>query len=141
MAANAETALHQIGALPVRRNSDGLLKVLLVTTRSTRRWSIPKGWPMKGIKDHQAAAQEAREEAGIEGKIQKQSLGSYLYWKRRAEHFDLCRVSVYLLKVDRELERWREKDERDTRWFGADDAAMAVTDPGLSSIISSLKDD
>ncbi len=93
---------------------------------------------MKGLKDHEAAAQEAREEAGVEGKIQKQSLGSYLYRKRRAERFDLCSVSVYLLEVG-ELAQWREKDERDAHWFKVDDAAMVVTEAGHSNIISSLR--
>ena len=55
---------RQVAALPVRRNPDGSLSVLLVTSRQTRRWVIPKGWPWPKHEDHVAAAEEAREEAG-----------------------------------------------------------------------------
>lgn len=138
MTGTAGDPLHQIGALPIRQDADGALEVLLVTSRETRRWTIPKGWPMKGLKDHKAAALEAREEAGVEGRVRKKPLGSYLYWKRREAHFDLCRVSVYLLEVDRELARWREKAERETRWLGITDAALMVSEPELCSLIEGL---
>ena len=72
----------QVAALPVRQDASGKLLVLLVTSRETRRLVIPKGWPWPGVKDHKAAAEEAREEAGILGKIAKKPLGSYTYDKR-----------------------------------------------------------
>jgi 8-oxo-dGTP pyrophosphatase MutT (NUDIX family) len=130
--------LHQIGALPIQKEG-GRIRVLLVTTRTTRRWTIPKGWPMKGLKDHEAAAQEAREEAGIEGRIEKDALGTYLYWKRRETHFDLCQVSVYLLKVEKDLDKWEEQDEREKRWFAVEEAALLV-EPELSSLILGLSE-
>lgn len=139
MAAKPGTTLHQIGALPVRREEDGSLRVLLVTSRETKRWIIPKGWPMKGKKDHEAAAQEAREEAGVEGSVGKAPIGSYLYWKRRETHFDLCQVSVYLLTVERNLKKWREQTQRDVQWFGPAEAAQLVAEPGLASLIAGLK--
>ena len=83
--------------------------MLLVTSRETKRWLIPKGWPIKGKKPHKAAAQEAEEEAGVKGEIKNKPLGYYDYWKRRAEHFDLCRVKVYPLEVSKQLKTWREK--------------------------------
>ncbi len=128
--------LHQIGALPVRKDG-GRIRVLLVTTRTTRRWTIPKGWPMKGLKDHEAAAQEALEEAGIEGRIEKNALGTYLYWKRRETHFDLCQVTVYLMKVEKDLDSYEEQDERSKRWFDLEEAALLV-EPELSSLILGL---
>ena len=70
----------QVAALPFRIK-DGKIEVLLVTSRETKRWLIPKGWPMKGKKPHKAAAQEAEEEAGVKGEIKNKPLGSYDYWK------------------------------------------------------------
>src|SRR4051794_32208259 len=91
------SVLNQIGALPFRV-IDGKFEILLVTSRETKRWLIPKGWPMKGKKPYKAAAQEAAEEAGVKGRIGDKPIGHYDYWKRRVEHFDLCRVEVYPLE-------------------------------------------
>ena len=81
-ATNDFPALLQVGALPVRFEK-GETEILLLASRETKRWVIPKGWPMKGIKNWAAAAQEAREEAGIIGKARKKPIGSFLYFKRR----------------------------------------------------------
>ena len=75
----------QVAALPVRRTPSGALRVLLVTSRETRRMVIPKGWPWRGVKDYKAAAEEAREEAGILGKTRKKPIGSYTYFKRKPD--------------------------------------------------------
>jgi 8-oxo-dGTP pyrophosphatase MutT (NUDIX family) len=76
---------QQVAALPVVVGDDGIARVLLLTSRKTKRWVIPKGWPMKGLKPHEAAAQEAFEEAGLSGKIGKKRIGRYTYFKRRGE--------------------------------------------------------
>lgn len=128
----------QVGALPVRRVGDGPFSVLLVTSRETRRWVIPKGWPIKGLKDHEAAAQEALEEAGVVGRIAKKPLGSFSYWKRRFAQFDLCEVTVYLLRVERQLKNWREKKQRTLCWFSLEEAAALVEEPGLRQLIEDL---
>ena len=73
--------------------------MLLVTSRDTKRWIIPKGWPMKGRKPSKAAAQEALEEAGVIGEAANQRVGSYRYRKRREADFDVCEVQVYELAV------------------------------------------
>src|SRR3954453_11310273 len=72
----------QIGALPFRFDDEGQLRVMLITSRETRRWVIPKGWPMRGLKPHRAAEREAYEEAGLKGHIGKASVGVYEYAKR-----------------------------------------------------------
>jgi 8-oxo-dGTP pyrophosphatase MutT (NUDIX family) len=129
--------LVQVGALPIRQEG-GRVEVLLVTSRETRRWIIPKGWRMKGRKDHKAAAIEARQEAGVTGRVRKKPVGSYLYWKRRAAHFDLVRVDVYLLEVERKLERWREAGQREACWFDPAQASRLVVEAGLAAIIAGL---
>ena len=127
----------QVGALPVRRNHDGT-EVLLVTSRETRRWIIPKGWPMKGRKDHEAAAREAAEEAGVTGKVRKHPIGAYTYQKRLANRVELCRVMVYLLEVESQLSSWSERDQRKRQWFSLGQAADVVSEPKLASLILAL---
>jgi 8-oxo-dGTP pyrophosphatase MutT (NUDIX family) len=85
----------QVAALPLKLGDDGVARVLLLTSRETRRWVIPKGWPMKGRKAHEAAAHEALEEAGVAGHAEKTPIGRYYYFKRRASHFDVCQVDLH----------------------------------------------
>ena len=128
----------QVAALPVRLDHEGHLRVLLVTSRETQRFIIPKGWPMKGRKDHQAAAIEAREEAGIVGRVHKKPVGSYVYWKRRMDAFDLCRVNVFVLEFRHQLPDWREKAQRRGAWLLLPDARDLVDEPGLLAILRDL---
>ncbi|WP_112663761.1 NUDIX hydrolase [Microvirga flavescens] len=132
-----KSEIPQVAALPFRV-TDGRVEVLLVTSRETKRWLIPKGWPIKGKKPYKAAAQEAVEEAGVKGSIKHKPLGYYEYWKRRADHFDLCRVDVYPLEVSKQLKTWREKGQRDQQWFDVEDAAHQVLEPALAELIRSL---
>lgn len=129
----------QIAALPLRRAPSGEREILLVTTRTTRRWVVPKGWRMKGKKGHEAAAIEAREEAGVVGKVRKKPVGRYLYWKRMEDYFLLCKVTLYLLKAERRLENWAENSQRQSHWFSLNDAADLVEEPGLKAAIRSLE--
>jgi 8-oxo-dGTP pyrophosphatase MutT (NUDIX family) len=130
--------LAQVAALPLMVGNDGITRVLLLTSRETKRWVIPKGWPMKGRKPYEAAAQEALEEAGVVGRPSRKPVGTYSYFKRREAHFDFCAVDVYLLMVDKQRKTWREKDERDTRWFTLDEAATLVQEPGLIALLRDL---
>jgi 8-oxo-dGTP pyrophosphatase MutT (NUDIX family) len=128
----------QIGALPVRRTSDGSPEIMLVTSRETRRWVIPKGWPWPDTADHLSAAGEAREEAGVVGEPSPQSIGSYVYGKRRSKGVVPVRVTVYLIDVTEELESWPEQHQRQRAWFSVADAAAAVEEPDLSALIQAL---
>ena len=125
----------QVAALPYRRWR-GHIEVLLITSRQTKRWVIPKGWPMDGKADHHAAAQEAYEEAGIEGQISDKSIGAFNYQKRKksGEVVD-CVVMVFAMEVYRLLHVWPEKHERRRQWFSAREAIEALTDEGLKAII------
>ena len=136
-------ARPQVGALPFRREPDGSYSVLLVTSRESRRWVIPKGWPMKGRKPFEAAAREAYEEAGVLGQIGKRPLGFYLYQKRlKNRDAVLCQVKVFPLEVRKHRKSWPEQHQREQRWFTPAEAAEAVTEPGLAAIIrAALKKD
>ena len=124
----------QVAALPVRSGPHGP-EVMLITSRESHRWIVPKGWPMKGRKDHEAAAQEALEEAGLEGRIHKRPIGAYTYGKRTARSVEPCRVMVYRLDVDGERSHWRECGQRERRWFSPAEAAVRVSEPRLASMI------
>jgi 8-oxo-dGTP pyrophosphatase MutT (NUDIX family) len=128
---------RQVAALPYRFDEDGL-RVLLVTSRETQRWIIPKGWPMKGKKPHRAAEREALEEAGVRGRVDRRAIGRYEAWKRLSDHFVLTTVKVFPLEVQRQRKKWREQAERRYAWFRAEDAADLVEEPGLRTLIRSF---
>ena len=112
---------------------------MLVTSRETRRWVIPKGWIEKRHSPAAQAAQEAFEEAGIRGRIGKAPIGHYAYPKRLANGASVtCEVEVYPLEVERLLERWPEMAERERRWFTVAEAAALVQEGGLGSLMLGL---
>lgn len=129
---------RQVAALPVRRGADGSLRVLLVTSRETRRWVIPKGWPWPDCEDCVSAAQEAREEAGVVGRVQSQSLGSFVYEKRRSSGSQLVRADVYVIEVASLLDTWPEQGERERAWFSVEAAADVVTDQELRGLLQAF---
>lgn len=125
----------QYAALPWRIAS-GRVEVMLVTSRDTRRWVIPKGWPMKGRKPHIVAAIEAVQEAGLLGKMDKMKLGDFGYEKRLKSGATVdCRVEVFSLRVQRQRKKWPEKSQRATRWFEYAVAADLVEEPELRDLI------
>ena len=125
--------------MPVRRSAGGALEVLLVTSRETRRWVIPKGWPWPDIADHLAAAEEAREEAGVTGRAEPEPAGTFRYAKRRPEGTSNLHVTIFMLHVVEELDEWPEKSERQRAWFTPADAANAVDEPELKALILALE--
>ncbi len=126
--------LQQVAALPMRETERGL-EICLVTTRETGRWTLPKGWPMKGRKDFDAARIEAEQEAGVVGRPSKTPIGTFHYWKRRENQFDLVDVAVYPLKVTKVLARWKEYGEREVRWTTPLEASGLVNEPQLAEIL------
>ncbi len=125
----------QVAALPIRRGKNGAIEILLVTSRETRRLVIPKGWPWPGMKDYKAAAEEAREEAGILGSTHKKPIGTYTYDKRKPNGDVPVKVKVFLLEVEQELSEWPESKERERVWCSPAKAAAAVAEPELSELI------
>jgi 8-oxo-dGTP pyrophosphatase MutT (NUDIX family) len=124
----------QIAALPFRRRK--VLEVMLVSTLDSGRWVIPKGWPMKGVSSHEAAAREAFEEAGLVGEIAETAVGQFHYFKRKKNGAVwLCRVDVFPLKVKEQRRSWPEKAQRRTKWFPLEQAAMEVSDAELGELL------
>lgn len=128
----------QVAALCTRKR-EGETEVLLVTSRGTGRWIVPKGWPMKGRSLAGAAEQEAWEEAGVRGKIGAQPVGRYRYLKIRTDGLgDPVEVLAFRLKVDRVEKRFPEEGQRERAWFAAPIAAGLVDEPDLQEILRAL---
>jgi len=131
------TSRCQVAALPLRER-EGRLEVCLITTRTTSRWTVPKGWPMKGHPNREAARIEAEEEAGVTGKPGKRPIGSFVYWKRLDDHFELIGVNVYRLRVTGALSIWKEQAERRVQWMSLEDASIIVDEPGLAALLRDM---
>jgi 8-oxo-dGTP pyrophosphatase MutT (NUDIX family) len=127
----------QYAALPYRLGEH--LEILLITSRQTGRWILPKGWPIRGKKPHVCAAQEAIEEAGVKGRIGKSAVGSYHYLKRLPNDAAIpCSVQVFPLMVQRQSKRWPEQGQRSFGWFDAADAAALVEEEELGDLIEAF---
>jgi len=132
----------QFGALPYRFDGEAGVEVLLVTSRETGRWIVPKGWPIKGFKPAQTAAREAYEEAGVRGRVSERPLGRYVYEKRiedRVASFP-CEVLVFALLVKTQLKKWPESRQRKVRWFPVPEAAAVIGDDDLRKLILQFKE-
>ena len=105
--------LHQAGVIAYRIR-DGKVRVLLMTSRDTGRWIIPRGNIKPGVTPCRAAEQEAYEEAGVRGTIiSSNPLGMYTYSKKLASgEARAATVEVYLLRVEERLKKWPERSER-----------------------------
>jgi 8-oxo-dGTP pyrophosphatase MutT (NUDIX family) len=130
----------QYGALPYRFTSDAALEFLLVTTRQTKRWIIPKGWPIKGLRPAKSAAREAFEEAGVRGKIGAKPLGLFVYQKSLDEAGvqATCEVRVFPLLVNRQSEAWPEFEQRTVQWVEPSKALLLIKEPGLKKLVATF---
>lgn len=129
----------QVAALCHRGQGDKK-EVLLVTSRGTGRWIIPKGWPITGLESSEAALQEAWEEAGVtNGKIRTESVGTYHYEKTLPYGWALP-VETLVFSVDvRELcDDFPESSERQRKWVSPTQAANMVQEPELKTILRKL---
>jgi predicted phosphate transport protein (TIGR00153 family) len=133
--------MRQIAALPYTTADDGTMQILLITSRDTRRWVIPKGNRIKGLPGHRAAELEAYEEAGIHGIACPAAIGRYRYDKRRRSGRSReAVVEVFPLAVKGHLTQWPEQGQRELRWFPVADAARAVDEPDLKTIIAAFRE-
>jgi 8-oxo-dGTP pyrophosphatase MutT (NUDIX family) len=130
---------RQVAALPFRRTAAGEIEVLLITSRETGRFIIPKGWPVKRLSDPDAAAKEAYEEAGVVGKVQRKPIGDYFYWKRLQRNLEFLKVDVYALEVRDQRTDWPEKSARRSGWQSRKQAAKLVKEPGLVALLKEFQ--
>ncbi|CAN7733347.1 NUDIX hydrolase [Ensifer adhaerens] len=129
--------LEQFGALCVRGDHPGERQVLLITTRETGRWTIPKGWPIQGLSPHEVAEREAWEEAGVKGRAKKSVFGHYTYIKALDNGRRLpAVVEVHLVRVKRTKKRFPEWRQRKLAWMTPSQAASMVAEPELKSLLT-----
>ena len=125
----------QYAALPYRLHRRQI-QIMLITSRRTRRWIIPKGWPMAGLRPQDAAAQEAVEEAGIVGQIADTPIGSYRYFKRlKGEHIQAVQVIVFPFRVEDRVQAFKEQGQRAFAWFSYQEAASRLAEPSLRRLV------
>lgn len=132
------TSLQQAGAIPFRIEPDGM-RVLLITSRDTGRWVIPKGGIEPGQTALQAAEREAFEEAGIKGVMHELPLGVYTYGKRlRSGGVRPTKVEVYAMEVTKQVKKWPERGQRRSVWVTVPTAMDLVEEPGMAGLLLKL---
>ncbi len=129
----------QYAALPYTLDA-GQIKIMLITSRETGRWVIPKGWPKRGLKPHRLAALEAFEEAGLRGRISEKVAGHFQYQKLMDDGSEVqCDVGVFPLLVESQAKDWPEKDERRFKWAAVSKAAKLVDEKGLADLMRDFR--
>lgn len=129
----------QVAAL-CHRKRGGQLEVLMITSRSTRRWILPKGWPVLSMKAHRTAAVEAFEEAGVVGKAHKRPFASFRSHKGGDGGLKIrTEVLVYLVDVEKSAKAFPERGERDIRWVSVEEAIRLTDEAGLVSVLQKLR--
>jgi len=126
---------QQSAVIPYRWRK-GKLEILLITSMDTGRWVLPKGGIERDLTPCKSAEKEAYEEAGIRGRVAKQSVGVYTYVKSEQKGGLVCRVQVFPMDVQTELTDWPEKEMRTRTWMKTNDAAQNVQEKKLRKIIS-----
>jgi 8-oxo-dGTP pyrophosphatase MutT (NUDIX family) len=126
----------QVAALCWRVNGKGKLRILLITSRETRRWVLPKGWPMRKRSVAGSAEREAWEEAGVKGRLCPDSIGFYHYNKRIDSKRSIpCIVKVFPLKVTERVRKYPETGQRKAHWFTRKKAGRKVREPELAALL------
>ncbi|WP_246703469.1 MULTISPECIES: NUDIX hydrolase [unclassified Rhizobium] len=142
LASHTDALLHgrvyeQYAAICYRKEAErDDAEVLVVTSRESGRWVVPKGWPIKGKKPHEVAAIEAYEEAGVRGKVKKKPFGYFTYLKQLADGNRVpCIVGLHLLEVDQMLQDFPERGQRRVEWVSFIEAANRVREPELKGLL------
>ncbi len=132
----------QLAALCYRHKAAGK-QVLLVTSRDTGRWVIPKGWPIAGTNSTGTALQEAWEEAGVKtGDLDKDPIGAFTYDKRLNAGWSVpVQTVVYPVAVTKMCEVFPEARERDRKWVSPEQAANLVQEPELKKLLIAFDED
>jgi 8-oxo-dGTP pyrophosphatase MutT (NUDIX family) len=118
--------IRQAAALPLRRG-----RVCLITSRNGKRWIIPKGWIEPGQSAGETALQEAWEEAGLVGALEREPIGTYLY-EKDGQQFH---VTVFVMKVTSVEQDWPERNFRERSWVNPVGFFDRIEDQGLAEVV------
>ena len=133
-----EKVFHQIGALCFRLNEKNT-KVLLITSRRSKRWIIPKGWKVDKMSNRKSVALEAWEESGVQGRVSERSIGTFYYRKRMNKNdFLTCAVKVFALEVKAVKKKFPERGQRKLKWVDLNTAIDLVSEPELKTVIKNF---
>jgi 8-oxo-dGTP pyrophosphatase MutT (NUDIX family) len=121
------------------RIKKGKLQILIITSRRSKRWILPKGWPMEGKTPAESALREAWEEAGVTGKAEETCIGVYTYEKTMGEDDLACLALLYPVHVKSLAKKYPESHERRRRWVSRKEAARLVAEPDLARLIRSFE--
>jgi ADP-ribose pyrophosphatase YjhB (NUDIX family) len=126
---------QQVAVIPVRRIENGTVQVCLIRKKTSEKWSIPKGFIDRGHNHTQAALAEADEEAGLDGCLRGEMIGTYAYEKGPL----LLTVAVYVMEVIEERTTWREMRWRERRWFSIDEAGVRLRSHHVSDLYDRIR--
>lgn len=126
--------IYEQSAIIPYKMRNGHIEILIVTTRSSRKWTIPKGLIEDNLTPAESAVQEGYEEAGIKGIINPQTIGEYQYQKWEG----ICRVKVYPFEIQEILDDWPESYFRKRKWICLDEVINYISVTELQKIILSL---
>jgi 8-oxo-dGTP pyrophosphatase MutT (NUDIX family) len=130
---------RQCAALPFQ-DTASQRRVMLITSLGTRRWILPKGNIEPGLTIRESAEFEAFEEAGVMGNLQADSIGSYTYEKTDEDEDILHHVKVFPLEVSQILDEFPDYEKRERQWMSVAEAADAVDEPGLKTLIGKFSE-
>lgn len=131
---------RQVAALCWRLSARHGTEVLLITSLTSKRWILPKGWLEDELTPAQSAAREALEEAGVTGTIGAEPIGCFHYLKERKDGGGVpCSVDVFALHATKQLDSWPEKASRELLWLPPEQAAAKVTEPGLRQLLKTVR--
>lgn len=115
-------------------------QILLITSRESKRWIVPKGWPMPGKTPGQCALREAYEEAGVVGKVSERPVGLFPYIKVMDDDTELpCVALIYPVRVNILRNDYPEADERKRKWYSRKKAANKVSEPELAQLLRTFE--
>ena len=128
---------QQVAALCYRKGSEGP-EILLVTSRQTKRWILPKGWPETDLSRRKTASLEAFEEAGVVGEVAREPIGEFLSHKGINAQFKVrTKVVVYPLRAEKQKKSFPERGKRELAWLSLEEAIGRCNEPGLKQILRS----
>jgi 8-oxo-dGTP pyrophosphatase MutT (NUDIX family) len=130
--------IDQVAVICCRVERGGRLSVLLINSRETGLWVVPKGGLARKEKPYRRAQHEAFEQAGIIGKVRRKPLG----YCTGAEGCETpVTTSVHLLRLEREAEHFRDYAQRQKIWISPAEAALLVGEPGLQALFRAIDAD
>ncbi|MEL7527494.1 MAG: NUDIX hydrolase [Pseudomonadota bacterium] len=111
-------------------------EILLVSTRDTGRLILPKGWPETDKQDHETAATEAYEEAGVVGKTDPHALGTFRSYKGQSDGSKVpTRVLVFKLQFEKQLKKFPELGQRQCLWLPFSEAVNQANENSLKRFL------